>query len=188
MKLVLALLWCVVACYSYGAAVDVVPASAIDEPANLIGITDMHNAVRAAVDTTGIAGGPLPPMQWSPDLAALAAAWAIMCIDTTQNGLIDHSPFSYRTNAEGFSYIGENIYASTGTTADAREAFDYWASEKEFFTYPEGCTDVCGHYTQIVSRTSVALGCALATCLNLEYKGTLICQYGPGGNFPGAPY
>ena len=44
----------------------------VGEPANLMGITMMHNQVRAMVDTSSVAGGPLPPMVWDPDLAAHA--------------------------------------------------------------------------------------------------------------------
>src|SRR5258708_20751072 len=41
----------------------------IGEPANLAGMTLYHNQVRAAVDTTGIAAGPLPYLPWAANLA-----------------------------------------------------------------------------------------------------------------------
>jgi hypothetical protein len=160
----------------------------VGEPANLTGITMMHNQVRAAVDTTGIAAGPLPPMVWDPDLAALANAWASQCVDmTAPSGLIDHSSTAYRTNAAGYAYVGENIFGSGGT-ATAQQAVNSWASEKASFTYPNGCSGTCGHYTQIVWRSSVNLGCANVTCSSLQFKGTILCNYGPGGNSGGAPY
>ena len=65
---------------------------------------------------------------------------------------------------------------------------DLWAQAKANFTYPSGCSGTCGHYTQIVWRTSVNLGCALVDCPNLQYRGTVLCNYGPGGNSGGAPY
>ena len=158
------------------------------EPAELAGMTLYHNQVRAAVDTTGIAAGPLPPMQWDPNLAALAAAWVAQCQDTDGNGLVDHSSQQSRTNAAGYSYVGENIYASGGT-ATAMGAVDLWASEKSSFTYPTTCSGVCGHYTQIVWRDSLHVGCALHTCTGLQYPATIVCNYGPGGNYQGqAPY
>src|SRR5262245_4214307 len=70
-----------------GARADV--PGGVGEPANLAGITLYHNEVRAAVDTTGIAAGPLPPMKWDANLAAYAAAWAAMCRDVdAPSGLI----------------------------------------------------------------------------------------------------
>lgn len=157
------------------------------EPANLTGTTAAHNQVRAAVDTTGIAAGPLPPMVWDPALATLAMNWASQCIDADNNGLVDHSSTSYRTNAAGYSYVGENIFASGGS-ATGTQAVTTWAAEKANFTYPTTCSSTCGHYTQVVWRTSIHVGCALVTCSNLTYKSTVLCNYGPGGNSGGAPY
>ena len=157
------------------------------EPANLVGITAAHNMVRAAVDTTNVAGGPLPIMTWDPDLATLAQNWASQCIDADNSGFVDHSSQAYRTNAAGYAYVGENIFASGGA-ASAQEAVSLWASEKSRFTYPNICNGTCGHYTQIVWRTSINLGCANVTCNSLQYKGNLVCAYGPGGNNGGAPY
>jgi pathogenesis-related protein 1 len=162
------------------------------EPAELMGMTLYHNQVRAMVDTTGVAGGPLPSMQWDPSLAALAASWVAQCNDTDNNGLVDHSSTQYRTNAAGYPYVGENIYASGGT-ATAQGAVDLWAAEKQYYTYgtPGTCANgqICGHYTQIVWRASVNVGCALHTCPGLQYPSTIVCNYGPGGNYGNeAPY
>jgi pathogenesis-related protein 1 len=159
------------------------PPGGVGEPANLAGMTLYHNEVRAAVVTDP----PLPPMQWDPDLAAYAAQWAAMCNDggDSVTGLVDHNP--NRTNVAGYSYIGENIFGSGGQ-ATARAAVDWWAAEKANFTYPSGCNGICGHYTQIVWRTSVNVGCALQNCSGLKYPSTIVCNYGPGGNNGGAPY
>ena len=160
------------------------------EPANLAGITAAHNQVRAMVDTSGIAAGPLPPMTWDADLAAHATAWAEMCVDEdAPSGLVDHSSSGYRTNVAGYQYVGENIYASGAAPGNGLAAVETWAEEKDNFTYPNSCAGVCGHYTQVVWRTSVNLGCANVTCNGLQYKGVILCMYGPGGNFGGgAPY
>jgi hypothetical protein len=172
-----------------GSGVSADAQAGVGEPANLVGITLAHNQVRAMVDTSGIAGGPLPPMVWDPDLAAHAKAWAEMCVDTmAPSGLVDHSSQAYRTGVAGYSYIGENIFAQGSAPASGELAVDTWASEKANFTYPNGCSGVCGHYTQVVWRDSVNLGCANVACNSLQYKGTVLCQYGPGGNGGGAPY
>ncbi|MBV8759414.1 MAG: hypothetical protein JO257_19150 [Deltaproteobacteria bacterium] len=155
------------------------------EPAELMGMTLYTNQVRAMVDTTGVAGGPLPPMQWDPNLASYAAAWAAQC-QSSNGQLLDHDP--NRTNVAGYAYIGENIYASGGT-ATAMGAVQLWASEKSSFTYPNTCSGTCGHYTQLVWRDSIHVGCALHNCSNLAYPSTIVCDYGPGGNIGGqAPY
>jgi len=155
----------------------------VGEPANLMGVTLYHNQVRAMVQTSP----PLPPIQWDPDLAAHAAQWAAMCKDGGDgvNGLLDHNP--NRQNVLGYSYIGENIFGAGGM-ATAKDAVDTWASEKANFTYPNSCNGICGHYTQVVWRTSVNLGCALQNCPGLAYGSTIVCDYGPGGNSGGAPY
>lgn len=159
----------------------------VGEPADLAGMTLYHNQVRAMVDTTNIAGGPLPSMQWDPNLASYAATWAAKC-QSANGQLLDHDP--NRTNVAGYAYIGENIYASGGT-ATAQGAVQLWASEKANFTYPTTCAagQTCGHYTQIVWRDSLHVGCALQNCPNLAYPNTIVCDYGPGGNYQGqAPY
>jgi pathogenesis-related protein 1 len=158
----------------------------VGEPAALAGITLYHNEVRAAVDTSGIAAGPLPPMQWDSALAAHAAAWTEMCIDADANGLVDHSANAYRTNMVGYTTIGENVFGTPGTPTP-RDAVQTWAAEKANFTYPTTCTATCGHYTQIVSRSSIHLGCALYPCSGLQYGGTVLCMYAPAGS-GGAPY
>lgn len=160
----------------------------VGEPAELVGMTLYHNQVRAAVDTTGVAGGPLPPLAWDPNLAAYAATWAAKCQDSDQNGLVDHDP--NRSNVAGYQYIGENIFAAGGGTASAMQAVDLWAQEKTGYTYASNsCTGVCGHYTQIVWRATLKVGCALQNCPGLQYPSTIICDYGPGGNFNGEkPY
>jgi len=157
--------------------------TASGEPANLVGTTDAHNAIRAAVMTTT----PLPPMKWDPALATLATTWASQCIDTDGDGLVDHSSQGSRTNAAGYAYVGENIFAASGS-ATGPGAVNYWAMEKSKFTYPNTCAGTCGHYTQIVWRTSVNVGCALVSCPSLQYKSVVLCNYGPGGNSGGAPY
>lgn len=154
----------------------------VGEPAELAGITLAHNEVRAGVSTPMA----LPPLEWDPALAATAAAWVAQCRDQmAPSGLVDHNPD--RSNGHPF-YVGENIFASSGT-ATAQQAVSSWASEEANYDYATGaCTGVCGHYTQIVWRTTVKLGCALGTCPGLRYSSTIVCNYGPGGNSGGKPY
>lgn len=160
-------------------------AGGVGEPPELAGITLLHNQVRAAVTTST----PLPALQWDPALAAYAATWAAMCVDTAApTGLIDHDP--NRTNVAGYAYIGENIYGSSATATPAATV-NSWAAEQANFTYPNTCAggQVCGHYTQIVWRDTTHLGCALHDCPGLAYHSSVVCDYGPGGNIgTQAPY
>lgn len=156
----------------------------VGEPAELAGITLAHNQVRAAVQTPT----PIPSLQWDPDLAAYAKAYTMMCIDTQPpSGLVDHNPA--RSGVAGYGYIGENIYASSGQASGA-DAVASWAEEKVNYDPASGdCTGgICGHYTQVVWRTTTHVGCALYTCPGLRFSGTVLCNYGPGGNSGGKAY
>lgn len=155
----------------------------IGEPPELAGITLFHNQVRAGVDTSP----GIPPLTWSAPLAATAAAWAAMCMDGGDgvNGLVDHNPG--RSNGHPY-YVGENIYGSGGG-ATAADAVSLWAAEVSNYNPATGaCSGVCGHYTQIVWRTTREVGCALYNCPGLTYGSTIICDYGPGGNSGGPAY
>jgi len=155
----------------------------VGEPANLTGITLFHNQVRAAVQTTT----PLPFLTWNDDLAATAAAWAAQCQDQDQPiGLIDHN--AGRSNGHPY-YVGENIYGSGGG-ASAQEAVDLWASEGANYNYANNsCSGgTCGHYTQLVWRATLELGCAVGNCPGMQFGNSIVCDYGPGGNSGGKPY
>jgi hypothetical protein len=154
----------------------------VGEPAALVGITLAHNEARAAV-TTDV---PLPSMTWSPELAATAAAWIAQCRDTeAPSGLIDHNPG--RSDGHPY-YVGENINGSGGG-ADPLQAVELWVSERANYNYESNtCNGVCGHYTQVVWRTSVELGCAVGTCAGLQFGSSIVCNCGPGGNSGGRPY
>ena len=151
----------------------------VGEPAGLVGTTDAHNAVRAQVG--------VDPLTWDPELAAIAAAWAARCVDTmAPAGLIDHNP----GRSNGYpTYVGENIYGSGGG-ASGTDAVALWAAEKASYDRPSNtCAAgrICGHYTQIVWRTTTKVGCAQNDCPGLQYGSSIVCNYAPGGNVGGQP-
>ncbi|KAI6678233.1 hypothetical protein NL676_039029 [Syzygium grande] len=84
---------------------------------------------------------------------------------------------------------GENLaWASSDLTGT--KAVGMWVAEKPYYNYKSNsCTPgkVCGHYTQVVWRRSVRLGCARVKCAT---GGTLVtCNYDPRGNIVGQkPY
>jgi pathogenesis-related protein 1 len=154
----------------------------IGEPMNIEGITLFHNQVRAAVVTTP----GIPPLVWNENLEATAAAWAAQCVDVDPPiGLIDHN--DNRSDGHPY-YVGENIYGSGGN-ASAMQAVMLWAAEEANYDYAtNSCNGVCGHYTQVVWRTSLELGCARFDCPGLDFGDAIVCNYGPGGNSGGLPY
>jgi hypothetical protein len=155
-------------------------ATANGEPAELAGIISAHNQVRAQVDTRGTSGS-LPSLTWDDALAATAAAWADQCKDGDGDGLIDHN--ADRSTGHPY-YVGENIFASSGS-ATGSGAVTAWADEAAKYHYATNTCDpgaVCGHYTQLVWRNTLQLGCAIARCPRLTYSSVVVCDYGPGGN------
>ena len=146
------------------------------EPSELLGITELHNQVRSAVDTNS----PLPPLEWSCEIAAVAQAYAD---ELAGRGCpLEHSKNDY----------GENLYWASGGNPTAADAVEAWAAEERCYTYgefPNTCTGACsscGHYTQIVWRESTSLGCGQASCGN---ERVWVCNYDPPGNFLGErPY
>ena len=146
------------------------------EPAALAGITAAHNELRSAVDTDT----PLPPLEWSCEIAAVAEDYAD---ELAARGCpLEHSMGDY----------GENLYWASGGNPTSADAVEAWASEGSCYTYGEfpntcsgSCTS-CGHYTQIVWRESTKLGCGQASCGNEQ---VWVCNYDPPGNYLGErPY
>jgi hypothetical protein len=157
----------------------------------MIGMTAAHNKVRAEVDTDP----PLPPLTWSAEIAEYAQEWA--------DGLNKNCEGIHRTTHK----YGENI-ASFGTTgggqvSTAEQAVEGWAGEVACWDYgifmqtdhcDMSCTDDmmsdgCGHYTQLVWRESVRLGCGVTTCERDGYTWDIwVCNYDPLGNYPAKPY
>ncbi|KAM3694806.1 hypothetical protein ACB098_07G082700 [Castanea mollissima] len=126
-----------------------------------------HNAARAQVGVGAIT--------WDANLATFA-----------QNYANQHKG-DCRLVHSGGPY-GENLAGSTGDLTGTA-AVNLWVAEKSKYDYnSNSCVGgVCGHYTQVVWRKSVRLGCAKVRCNN---GGTFIgCNYDPPGNFVGQrPY
>jgi uncharacterized protein YkwD len=122
-----------------------------------------QNAVRATVGD--------PPLSWSNRLAAVAQGWADHLIATHQ--------FAHRT---GDPY-GENLYAITGGIAAPDQVVAAWADEATGYDLRTNqCSGVCGHYTQIVWRSTRRVGCAVASD---AMRQVWVCEYDPPGNVVG---
>jgi uncharacterized protein YkwD len=172
------------------------------ETGRLVGITAAHNAVRAMVSTQS----PLPSYTWSPTIAAYAQQWAT---ELASNPSTCAQPMHRSGTELRMMNYGENLAAffgqgPSGSVSTAQQAVNGWASEVACWTYGTfmgtdkcdmTCTtklfsDGCGHYTQIVWRKSVELGCGVASCQTAQGPADIwICNYGPAGNIVGqSPY
>ena len=131
---------------------------------------------------------PLPPVSWDAILADSVYGYAIGCQGT--NGLLSHNAdraADYQALG-GSGYVGENIYGASNAATPAA-AMALWMSEAASYDYASGNIGSAGHYTQIVWRDSVRIGCAIVDCPALTYHNTVICDYAPGGNISGQrPY
>lgn len=124
---------------------------------------EVHNQARAEVG--------VGPLSWNHTLEAYAQNYAN---ERIQDCNMEHSggPF------------GENLAEGYGEMTGA-DAVKFWLTEKpDYDHHSNQCVhDVCGHYTQIVWRDSVHLGCARAKCNNGWVF--VICSYSPPGNIIG---
>lgn len=141
-----------------------------EETGKLDGLTAAHNQVRNDV---GVA-----PLVWSNDMGKWAGAWASQL---AANGCqLQHRP-------AGDDNYGENIYwSSNASTAAAVVA--QWAAEKSQYHHASNtCDATCGHFTQVVWKTTTKLGCGMASCAG---GGEIwVCNYDPQGNVMGqSPY
>ncbi|CAK9144995.1 unnamed protein product [Ilex paraguariensis] len=126
-----------------------------------------HNAARAQVGVANIT--------WSNTVAAYAQNYANQRISDCN---LVHSDGSY----------GENLAKGSGVFTGTA-AVNLWVAERPCYNYTtNSCVGgECLHYTQVVWRNSVRLGCARVQCNNGWWF--VICSYDPPGNYVGQrPY
>jgi pathogenesis-related protein 1 len=128
-----------------------------------------HNQVRATVG--------VPPLRWSRTLAAVAQQWADQLVATVR--------FAHRPNGR----YGENLFVIQGASVRPAQVVAAWADEeRDYDPVSGGCRvgEMCGHYTQLVSRKTKRVGCGVAQLSNRE---VWVCNYDPPGNVVGErPY
>jgi len=129
----------------------------------------------------------LVPLVWDPLIAARAQEYADSMDDWSQG----HSSSEFRTYDSTFhqGYHGENMAIGGGRYADP----SYFVAEGWGANEAQDCqlASCGGHYTQMVWRETIALGCGRKEGVTFDGNvGTLtVCQYAPGGNINGrAPY
>ncbi|KAK4491162.1 hypothetical protein RD792_001892 [Penstemon davidsonii] len=128
-----------------------------------------HNSARANVR--------VGPMTWDQNVASFAQNYVNQRISSDCN--LVHS-----TNRP----YGENLALGSGDFT-GQAAVNLWVGERPFYDQSSNtCVGgECRHYTQVVWRNSVRLGCARGRCSNGLWF--ISCNYDPPGNFVGQrPY
>lgn len=137
----------------------------------------------------------LPPLSWDDSLATYAQAWADHLKATNRCRMIHRSKANRR---DGKSY-GENLAWNWISHPMMFGAFEFspervvraWSKECKDYDYEtNSCTpgEKCGHFTQIVWRTTKRVGCGMAICDGAENKegrgrGEIwVCNYHEPGN------
>ncbi len=125
-------------------------------------------------------------VKWSGPLAITTQRWADR-LQQTQGCTMTHS---------GTPGLGENLYrASPITYSDgakklqavtALRVTDAWGGEKQHYDFASNtCAagKVCGHYTQVVWKSTTEIGCGKAVCA--DHSQVWVCNYAPPGNWRG---
>lgn len=130
----------------------------------------------------------LPLVTWDAVLADTAYNYLSKCqssggsfVDDNANRTKDYATLG------GSDDVGENIYSSSASSVDPSDAVGHWMSEAS--DYVPGELSSAKHYTQLVWRDSVRIGCAIVNCPSVRFHNTVLCDYAPGGNISGqSPY
>lgn len=152
---------------------------AVGETGRMVGMTAAHNRWRASMTAASPA---IPPVEWSPEIAAVAQAYSESL--AASGCTLTHSRGDY----------GENLAWFSGSMADPDRVVNAWASENACYSYgtfmgTDTCTSACddsggcGHYTQVLWRETTHIGCGVAVCPGGAEIWT--CNYDPPGNYLG---
>lgn len=123
----------------------------------------------------------VPAVRWSPELAASAKAWAD---HLGRTGEFRHAP-----DEPGQTPQGENLWAGTKGHYVLEDMVGLWVAEKVDYkpgVFPNnsrsGNLAAVGHYTQLIWRDTVTVGCAVARGAKEDF---LVCRYSQAGNVLG---
>jgi len=131
-----------------------------------------HNRERSAVRA--------PMLRWDAQLAASAAVYAA---ELARRGELVHSSRASRPGQ------GENLWMGTAGAYSPEQMVQSWVNERRLFrpgTFPNvstsGSWSDVGHYTQMIWRSTTAVGCAIQRSGRWD---VLVCRYSPTGNVRG---
>lgn len=133
-----------------------------------------HNRERATIG--------IRPLEWDDKLATDAALYARHLV---RLGYLEH----YESDPRDRDPQGENLWAGTRGYYGPESMVGLWIAEKQDFkqgVFPNnsvsGDLEKVAHYTQLMWRTSHAVGCAVARGAEDDF---LVCRYSEGGNVIG---
>ncbi len=120
------------------------------------------------------------PLQWDPQLAAAAASYGPYL---ARIGRLQHSPRNVRPGQR------ENLWMGSRGAFSPEQMVGSWIDEKRAFkpgVFPNvsrtGNWQDVSHYTQLISRDTTRVGCAVHQSPRWDF---LICRYSPPGNIDG---
>ncbi len=114
----------------------------------------------------------VPAFTWGLQIQADAQAFVNKCN-------FAHDTADLRNKGEG-----ENLFWSYGIAGAARAAADGWYNEIRYYNFSNPVwTSQNGHFTQMVWKGSLRVGCAKALCNKTGHQWTFwSCRYKPPGN------
>ncbi|OVA12432.1 Allergen V5/Tpx-1-related [Macleaya cordata] len=138
-------------------------------PPSISTFLNPHNKIRAQYG--------LKPLKWSSTLANYAKWYAKQRRGDCK---LIHSNSNY----------GENIFWGEGKRWMPADAISEWVAEKSYYNYKSNrCmpNQECLHYTQLVWKSTLSVGCAKIICTTGDTF--ITCNYDPHGNVVGQkPY
>ncbi|GAV64996.1 CAP domain-containing protein [Cephalotus follicularis] len=111
------------------------------------------------------------PLMWDRRLARYARRWA-QARESDCDLIHSNGPY------------GENLFWGGNDDWTPYEIVEKWAEEDRFFNVGNNlCQEgrMCGHFTQVVWRDTVRVGCGKALCNGGGVF--VICSYDPPGNY-----
>ncbi|CAN4092581.1 unnamed protein product [Withania somnifera] len=132
-----------------------------------------HNDLRASVG--------VPPLVWDANLASFAQSWANERKQQCDYRIHSKSPY------------GENIFWELYRQNTASSIVRKWFAENKLFNHatnlcscqPERAGCECGHYLNIIWRTTTKVGCSTFTYCDDQKGAIVVCSYDPIGNVKG---
>ena len=147
-------------------------------------IVDAHNYNRRSAQPGAV---NMKLMEWSNCLEQVAEDYMSTCPGTYHNR--DRTSDANALGCQPSGYVGENLYWYSLPITNVSEPVASWYSEDQYYNInTKSCSFICGHYTQVVWANTYKVGCAKVFC-TAKRSAYLLCNYAPGGNYPGqTPY